>query len=55
MCIRDRHVCVDRTEKIIQNGNNKDSVQPEPSFVVMGRGTFERCKQTSGKYVCTTV
>lgn len=42
-----------KSEKVEEKNNSLK--EENEHILIMGTGTFEHCKQTSGKYICTTV
>ncbi|XP_054273993.1 transforming growth factor-beta-induced protein ig-h3-like [Macrosteles quadrilineatus] len=51
---RGKNVCVEKSEKV-EEKNKDEKTEVDKHILIMGTGTFEHCKQTAGKYICTTV
>lgn len=48
------NVCIEKTEKE-EKKNGTARVGQQHIWIDIGIGTFEHCKQTAAKYICTTV
>uniref|UniRef100_A0A1B6HSG4 Uncharacterized protein n=1 Tax=Homalodisca liturata TaxID=320908 RepID=A0A1B6HSG4_9HEMI len=48
-----KNVCVEKSEMVEDKQQGEKEVNKH--LIIMGTGTFEHCKQTSGKYICKTV
>jgi len=49
-----KNVCMEESEKVEEKKKGEERGL-NAHVLVFGTGTFEHCKQTSGKYICTTV